>query len=82
MNWINWNWPLPGRTTRKKIRSGYTTADAVLSYLLLSILKLVSPSDSKVTVLHEDNLVKVVPVFIAKVAMQGKPGFSFDENQK
>ena len=81
-DWMNWNWPLPGRTTRKKNRSGYTTADGVLSYLLLSILKLVSTSDCKVTVLHEDNLVKVIPVFSVKNAMQVKPGFSFDENQK
>ena len=81
-NWANWNWPLPGRTTRKKNCSGYTTDDGIHSYLLSSFLKLASSADSKVAPLHEDDLVKVIPVFIAKDAMQIKPGFSFDENQK
>lgn len=66
----------------KRTLPAYITDDGIHSYLLSSILKLASSSDSKVTPLHEDNLVKVIPVFIAKDAMQIKLGFSFDENQK
>lgn len=80
--WQNWNWPLPGRATRKKNLPGYTTDDGVHSYLLESILKLASAQDCKITPLYEDKIVKVIPVFIAKDAMQIKPGLAFDENQK
>ena len=81
-NWANWNWPLPGRTTRKKNCSAPSTDERIHSYLLSSFLTLASSRDSKVAPLHEDDIVKVIPVFIAKDAMQIKPGFSFDENQK
>ena len=65
----NWNWLLPGKSTCIKNCSGYMTDDGIHGYLLESFLQLASVPDSLLTTLHEDNFVKVIPVFIAKDAM-------------
>ena len=60
--------------------------DGIQGYFLESFLQLASTPDSPLTtlqhVLHEDNFVKVIPVFLAKDAMQTKSGLSFDGKQK
>ena len=81
-DWRNWNWPLPGKTTHRKKCSGYTTDDGIHGYLLESFFQLASAPDSLLTSLHEDNFIKVIPVFIAKDDIQTKPGIAFDEKQK
>ena len=39
-DWTKWNWPLPGKTTRDKMFSGYSTENGIYAPLLQSFLQL------------------------------------------
>ena len=78
-DWQNWNWPLPGKTTRDKQYEGYTTEDGIHTNLLESFL--LSCISEGTIPLYEDEKVKVFPVVLAKDAMQIKPGLLYDARQ-
>lgn len=37
-DWSRWNWPLPGKTTRRKHKGGHTTDSGIHKHLLQSFL--------------------------------------------
>ena len=81
-DWVKWNWPLPGKTTRDKMYSGYSTENGILAPFLESFLQLASTSDGGILTLFEDKSVKVIPVMLAKDGMQQlKPGLLYDSKQ-
>ena len=80
-DWTKWNWPLPGKTTRDKMYSGYSTENAIIAPFLQSFLQLSSAADSEIVTLYEDKTVKIIPVALAKDAMQLKPGLLYDGKQ-
>ena len=59
-DWVKWNWPLPGKTTRDKMYSGYSTENGILAPFLESFLQLASTSDGGILTLFEDKSVKVI----------------------
>ena len=80
-DWVKWNWPLPGKTTRDKMYSGYSTENGILAPFLKSFLQLASTSDGGILTLFEDKSVKVIPVMLAKDEMQLKPGLLYNSKQ-
>ena len=80
-DWRKWNWPLPGKTTRDKMYSGYSTENGIYAPLLQSFLQLSSEPDADILTLYEDSTVKIIPVALAKDAMQLKPGLIYDSRQ-
>ena len=80
-DWRKWNWPLPGKTTRDKMYSGYSTENGIYAPLLQSFLQLSSVPNADILTLCEDTTVKVIPVALAKDAMQLKPGLLYDSRQ-
>ena len=80
-DWTKWNWPLPGKTTRDTMYSGYLTENGILAPFLQSFLQLSSAADSEIITLYEDKTVKIIPVALAKDAMQLKPGLVYDSKQ-
>ena len=80
-NWRKWNWPLPGKTTRDKMYSGYSTENGIYSPLLQSFLQLSGGPDGDMLTLYEDSTVKIIPVALAKDGMQLKPGLLYDTRQ-
>ncbi len=59
-DWTSWNWPIPGKTTRKKKCTGYTTENGVHKNLLKSFLELAGSENSPVTPLIDNEIVKVI----------------------
>jgi hypothetical protein len=80
-DWKKWNWPLPGKTTRDKMYSGYSTENGIYAPLLQSFLQLSSEANSDILTLYEDSTVKIIPVALAKDGMQLKPGLLYDSRQ-
>ena len=80
-DWTKWNWPLPGKTTRDKMCSVYSTENGVYAPLLQSFLQLSCEPGCNILTLYEDSTVKIVPVALAKDAMQLKPGLLYDSRQ-
>ena len=72
------NWPLPGKTPRDKMYSGYSTENGTF---LQSFLQLSSAAGSEIITLFEDRTVKIIPVALAKGAMQLKPGLLYDSRK-
>ena len=81
-DWLKWNWPLPGKTTRDKVYSGYSTENETLVPFLQSFLQLSSAPDSEIMNLYEDKTVKIIPVALAKDGMQLKPGLLYGSKQE
>lgn len=69
-----WNWLIPGKTTRDKMYRIYTP-------LLQSFLQLSSGPDGDMLTLCEDSTVNIIPVALAKDGMQLKPGLLYDTRQ-
>ena len=80
-DWTKWNWPLPGKTTRDKMYSGYSTENGINAKYLQSFLQISSGPDSHILTLYEDENVKIIPVALAKDGMQLKPGLLYDSKQ-
>ena len=80
-DWTSWNWPFPGRTTRKKNCTGYTTDNGIHKCLLTSFLELAGRENSPVTPLIDNETVRVIPVAIQKDGMALKPGMQVDSRQ-
>ncbi|CAB3991046.1 Hypothetical predicted protein [Paramuricea clavata] len=80
-DWKKWNWPLPGKTTRDKMYSGYSTENGIYAPLLQSFLQLSSEANSDILTLYEDSTVKIIPVALAKDGMQLKSGLLYDSRQ-
>lgn len=80
-DWSSWNWPLPGKSTRKKNCTGYTTDSGLHKNLLQSFLKLASAENSDILPLVDNPTVKVVPIALKKDGMALKPGMSVDSRQ-
>ena len=80
-DWTKWNWPLPGKTTRDKMYSRYSTENGIYAPLLQSFLQLSSGPDGGMLTLYEDSTVKIIPVALAKDGMQLKPGLLYDTRQ-
>jgi hypothetical protein len=81
--WKDWNLLfVPGKSTRQKIKSGYTTKSGVVKSLLTSFLLMADLAESGVTPLIEHLLVKVIPVCLATDGMSLKPGLEFDSRLK
>ena len=80
-DWTKWNWPLPGKTTRDKMYSGYSTENGINAKYLPSFLQISSGPDSHTLTLYEDENVKIILVALAKDGMQLKPGLLYDSKQ-
>ena len=80
-DWSLWNWPLPGKTTRKKKCTGYTTDNGLHKNLLQSILELANEEQSGVVPLMDNDTVKVIPIALKKDGMALKPGMAVDSRQ-
>ena len=81
-NWRKWNWPLPQKTCRDKVYSGYITENGTFASFLQSFLQLSSAADSEIITLFEDRIVKIISVALAKDAMHLKPGLLYDSKQR
>ena len=80
-DWASWNWPLPGKTTRKRNSTGYTTDSEIHQNLLQSFLELANEKDSGVTPLIDNDTVKIIPIALKKDGMALKPGIQVDSRQ-
>ena len=80
-DWSSWNWPLPGKTTRKKSCTGYTTDSGIHKNLLQSFLELAKEKKSGVISLVDNETVKVIPIALKKDGMSLKPGMQVDSRQ-
>ena len=61
--------------------SGYSTENETFAPFLQSFLQLSSAADTEIITLFEDRTVKIIPVALAKDAMQLKPGLLYDSRQ-
>jgi len=68
---VSWKWPMPGKTTRKKNCTGYTTDNGIHKSLFTSFLKLAGRKSTPVTPLPliDNETVQVLPVTIQKDGM-------------
>ena len=80
-DWESWNWPLPGKMTRKKNCTGYTTDSGLHKNLLQSFLELANEENSGVIPLVDNDTVKVIPIALKKDGMALKPGMQVDSRQ-
>ena len=80
-NWASWNWPLPGKTTRKKHCTGYTNDSGIHKNLLRSFLELAGTENTQIVPLVDNDTVRVVPVTIQKDGMALKPEMQVDARQ-
>ena len=81
-NWRKWNWPLPQKTCRHKVYSGYIIENGTFASFLQSFLQLSSAADSEIITLFEDRIVKIISVALAKDAMHLKLGLLYDSKQR
>ena len=70
-DWPSWNWPIPGKTTRKKNCTGYTTDNGIHKSLFTSFLDLAGRKNIPVRPLPliDNDTVQVLPVTIQKAGM-------------
>ena len=80
-DWTTWNWPLPGKTTRRKNTRGYTTDSGLHKPLVQSFLSMADQNESMITPLIDTNTVRIIPTCISQDGMSIKPGMQVDTRQ-